>query len=133
MCHYCDINADLVTGNVIYPHRSDLSTLFFYKCSSCDAYVGTHKIPVNGVYMPFGILANASLRKAKSRVHKTFDMLWKDCGMKRKESYKWLSEAMNLSKNECHIGMFNEELCKKASTLSANKVSQLLSEDMDKI
>lgn len=42
-CDYCGKDAELVTGDVIYPHRSDLAPLKFWRCEDCEAYVGCHK------------------------------------------------------------------------------------------
>ena len=42
-CPYCDKQSTLVNGETIYPHRKDLYKLYFYRCRTCDAYVGVHK------------------------------------------------------------------------------------------
>src|SRR5436309_3529676 len=39
-CPYCGHFARLVGGDVIYPHRPDLSELWFWQCAPCDAHVG---------------------------------------------------------------------------------------------
>lgn len=36
------VEAERVCGNVIYPHRPDLSGKEFYQCPMCKGYVGTH-------------------------------------------------------------------------------------------
>lgn len=111
-CQYCNQHAKLVRGDVIYPHREDLASLFFWHCAPCDAFVGTHKNSPN--HAPLGILANKNLRAMKKRAHAAFDPLWMTKKyMSRSESYKWLAGQLGLTKDECHIGMFNEETCKK--------------------
>lgn len=113
ICPYCDRRAELVTGNVIYPHRPDLFAKLFYLCAPCDAYVGCHpKHTAKGGGQgdgstPMGRLANAELRKAKRTAHAAFDPLWKSGRMSRASAYKWLAEAMAISRNNCHIGMFD--------------------------
>lgn len=121
ICPYCNKISKLVTGKEIYPHRKDLFSLNFYSCSSCDAYVGTHK----GTTKPLGRLANKELRKAKSAAHRAFDPLWKFGGMKRKEAYKWLAEVLNIKSADCHIGMFDVEMCEDVVTHSLNKQEDL--------
>lgn len=37
-----EINAELTSGGVIYPHRDDLKKLPFWECSICKNYVGCH-------------------------------------------------------------------------------------------
>lgn len=114
ICPYCDRDAKLVTGNVIYPHRADLQHLKFWHCSPCDAYVGCHKAGMgqgDGT-RPLGRLANAQLRKAKQAAHAAFDPLWKSGRMSRKEAYIWLAGAIGVSHANCHIGMFDIDACK---------------------
>ncbi len=113
-CPYCNTHAKLVGGDVIYPHRSDLSALKFYQCAPCDAYVGTHKGGAG--HPPLGRLANANLRRLKVRCHSLFDPLWKQALMSRSEAYRRLAKALNIPKEECHIGMFDEGRCMMAIT-----------------
>jgi len=108
ICHYCNGKAELVTGDIIYPHRTDLHSKKFWLCKPCDAYVGTY-----GDNRPFGILANKELRQKKRAAHKTFDPLWKSGHMTRSEAYEWLSKKLGVEKEHCHIGMFNTEMCNK--------------------
>jgi hypothetical protein len=124
LCDYCFKKTAIVSGKEIYPHRKDLYSLRFYKCSPCDAYVGIHK----GTDKPFGRLANAELRKWKMKAHAAFDPIWRvPCPEKlmgRKKSYKWLSEVMDIPKSQCHIGMFDIETCKKVIEVSNNFVAE---------
>ena len=110
-CPYCRAEAPLVDGTVVYPHRPDLASLRFYRCTPCDAHVGCHK----GTTTPLGRLANAELRKAKQRAHAAFDPLWK--GGKRKLSrsaaYSWLAKAMQMMPADCHIGMMDVGQCQR--------------------
>lgn len=113
ICHYCDKPAELVTGKVLYPHRPDLYAQFFWRCSPCEAHVGCHKAGSgqgDGT-QPLGRLANAELRRAKSRAHAAFDPLWKSKQMKRRDAYGWLARELGISFNNCHIGMFDVEQC----------------------
>ncbi len=80
-----------------------------YVCLPCDARVGTHR----NSKTPLGTLANAALRDLRMQCHKIFDRKWKCGKMSRKKAYKWLQKAMGLSEEKAHIGMFNENQCKK--------------------
>lgn len=118
-CPYCVRKARLVNGNVIYPHRPDLATKFFWQCAPCDAYVGTH---VNSTrHYPLGRLANAELRGLKQRVHAIFDPVWKKGGISRKEAYKRLAEKMGIPMEECHVGKFDERRCRLALEMLGRK------------
>lgn len=110
ICNYCGKPAELISGKAIYPHRPDLFSLKFWSCTPCKAYVGCHK---DSDAVPLGRLANAELRSAKNRAHAAFDPLWKSKSMKRAEAYGWLSKQLGISGKDCHIGMFNIEMCER--------------------
>jgi len=116
----CGSFAALVDGSVIYPHRPDLHQKKFWQCAPCDAYVGCHPpAGKNGKggqgdgTVPLGRLANAELRRWKSKAHEAFDPLWKNKGMHRKKAYQWLAKQLGIDAEDCHIGMFDVELCKR--------------------
>lgn len=116
VCQYCGNQANLVMGDKIYPHRKDLFTKKFYICESCQAWVGTHR---DGT--PLGRLANKELRLLKKKAHDSFDPLWRYGAKNRQQAYRWLAKEMNLSREQCHIGMFNEEQCKKVIEICREK------------
>jgi hypothetical protein len=108
-CPYCRRNAAQVTGKEIYPHRPDLYAKTFYQCKPCDAYVGCHPNTTN----PLGRLANAELRTAKKLAHAVFDPIWRGGHKKRGSAYAWLSDQLGIDKKDCHIGMFDVDMCKR--------------------
>ena len=116
-CDYCGVDAKLVTGDVIYPHRLDLRAKRFWHCAPCDAYVGTHENSPQAA--PLGRLANSELRALKQQVHAAFDPLWRGHGTSRTECYRWLARAMGIPSRECHIGMFNPQRCRDAIAVLA--------------
>lgn len=109
ICPYCLKESNLVGGLTIYPHRNDLRDKHFYQCAPCDAYVGCHPNTKNAL----GRLANAELRKAKMSAHAAFDHIWKSGKKKRGSAYAWLSDAIGISKKDCHIGMMDVADCLK--------------------
>ena len=123
ICPYCNQEAKLVTGQIIYPHRKDLHHKKFWQCEPCDAYVGCH-VNSRGI-KPFGRLANAELRKWKMKAHDVFDLLWKKSGrtMDRSTAYTWLSNKLDIKIEDTHIGMFDIDMCKKVvDVCAANSV-----------
>ena len=108
-CDYCGIPVPITTGREVYPHRPDLYTKKFYKCWPCDALVGCHP----GTDKPLGRLANAELRKAKIRAHAAFDYLWQSGWKRRGSCYAWLADSLNIPQKDCHIGMFDVDLCNR--------------------
>lgn len=119
LCDYCGKPAEACTGADIYPHLSDLASKRFFRCVPCGAYVGRHQ----NSGQAFGRLAKADLRAAKVRAHAAFDPLWKfKFYESRKAAYAWLSEKMGIPKSECHIGMFDLDLCAKVENICLERV-----------
>ena len=108
-CPYCGKMSNQVSGRVIYPHRPYLYSKVFYQCAPCDAYVGCHP----GTDKAMGRLANAELRAAKLNAHAAFDPLWRTGKRTRRAAYVWLSKKLGMRPEECHIGMFDVEMCKR--------------------
>lgn len=126
ICPYCGNDAKMVDGIVIYPHRPDLRDKTFWLCKPCAAWVGCH--PGTGKHL--GRLANAELRRAKQSAHAVFDPIWKQREMSRKNAYAWLSGALGIPNEQCHIGMFDLSMCKEVVWLcklrSAVRCDELL-------
>lgn len=118
ICPYCSEPARLVTGAAIYRNRPDLNNLKFWQCQPCDAYVGCHK---NGDGTnPLGRLANAQLRMWKSNAHAVFDPFWKNSGRGRRSvMYAKLARELGIEINDCHIGMFDIDTCKRVVHICA--------------
>lgn len=141
ICSHCGSKGDLVSGVDIYPHRPDLSPLSFWKCVSCNAFVGCHragaKVPTkNGRVtsdgtLPLGTMANAELRRLRSLVHNVFDPYWKldaywvshpaftpvPRNERRRALYKWLAEKLNIKESQCHVGLFTLDECTRTISL----------------
>lgn len=109
ICDYCGKVIPLTTGKKVYRHRPDLYEKKFYKCWPCDALVGCHP----GTEVPLGRLANKELRVAKMAAHAAFDPLWKSGWKKRGSCYAWLAESLGINIKDCHIGMFDVDMCNR--------------------
>lgn len=115
ICGYCFQPAKLVGGSSIYKHRNDLNDRNFWLCEPCDAYVGCHK----DTTIPFGSLANATLRLKRKEAHSYFDPIWEHLidrydmskSQARKQVYSWLANKMQITLKQCHIGKFNYNQC----------------------
>lgn len=88
----------------------------YWGCTKYPACRGSH-----GAHQedgrPLGIPASKGTKTARADVHEAFDTLWKSGEMSRIRAYKWLGEAMGLSKEEVHIGRFTKEQCVRAISL----------------
>jgi hypothetical protein len=68
------------------------------------------------------------LENPRKNAHCVFDHLWKDGYMKRSEAYTWLSKALRIEKKDCHISLFDSEMCQRAIELSREKLKELKGE-----
>ena len=64
-----------------------------------------------------GRLANKELRKLKQAAHAAFDPVWKSKGVSRSKAYLKLARALEITPEECHIGMFDEAMCRKTISI----------------
>ena len=120
VCPYCDHDAVLVNGSMLYGSMSHVADQNLWVCWQCDAWVGCHIGSFDGWEegtRPLGILAKKELRDARVAVHDRFDKLWKLGRMDRGKAYKWLADRLGISKDDCHIGMFDMEKCIKTEEI----------------
>lgn len=107
ICPYCERKTHFQMTNI---------GTNIYICHDCRAWVGCYR----GTNNALGRLAKDDLRKLKIEAHNEFDKHWKSGKYKRREMYRWLSEKMNLPQHETHIGMFDEEQCRRCIELCRN-------------
>lgn len=101
------IEARLTDGAEIYPHRSDLYILPFWKCDTCGNYVGCHHKTKNRT-KPLGCIPTPELKKARQHIHALFDPIWQSGKIKRKELYKEISEKIGWSYHTAKIRSVEE-------------------------
>lgn len=111
-CPYCKRKTILTDSSEVYGGKS---YGLIYICTKCKAYVGVHK----GTTKPLGTPASKKLRTLRIQVHTYLDELWSHSpnskkSKNRKNTYKWLSEKMNIPKEKTHVGMFTESQCIEA-------------------
>jgi zinc-finger-containing domain len=121
LCPYCGAGAALMASSADVYHGRDYGPL--WACMPCGAWVGCHK----GTDRPLGRLANKELREWKVKAHAAFDPLWKRKLEKRRQErgadypqgaargsgYKWLAEQLGIPQKDCHVGLFDVEMCKR--------------------
>lgn len=110
ICPYCDKYAVLTDGSEVYPNRPRLHEHKMWICRGCDAYVGCHE----GTIRPLGDLANKALRAARMRAHELFNPIWMSKKMTRGQAYGEMAAKLGIDRRRCHIGMFDEAMCKRA-------------------
>lgn len=110
-CDYYRQPAKLTSGAEIYPHLPFLHHKKIWACTPCKAWVGTHD--QGSSTQPLGRLANLELRRLKMAAHAVFDPLWKGRTMSRTDAYQLLADRLGIPVNQCHIGMFDEDMCRR--------------------
>lgn len=88
-----DVSARLTNGAEIYPHRSDLAELPFWKCDACGNWVGCHHRTSNPTN-PLGTIATPEIRNARKWIHQILDPIWKKGKRSRASCYAAISEHM---------------------------------------
>lgn len=97
-CCGCEtpVQAVLVDGREIYPHRRDLYELPFWKCPKCKNYVGCHH-RTNDRTRPLGVIPTPGIRQARSKIHAIIDPLWRRKRVKRGALYASMAEHLGIS------------------------------------
>ncbi len=83
------VNVTLASGKEIYPHRPDLKHHKFWRCNSCQGYVGVHA----GTETPLGVIPTPAMRTLRTQLHAIIDPLWKSKKMTRSQVYAAMSRA----------------------------------------
>ena len=107
-CPYCGGTAVLRDASYVYGGESGHKHL--YVCQhypECNAYVGVHE----GTLIPLGTLADRELRNKRIRAHQTFDRIWKNGILTKKNAYRWMQDIFCLTEQQAHIGCFSGYMC----------------------
>ena len=115
-CCGCQMNieAKLVDGKKIYPHRTDLKDLPFWQCDECNNFVGCHYKTKNPTD-PLGSIATSELKKKRQQIHATLDPLWinnrkrwADKKISRKMIYGFLSNKLGYEFHAAEVNSLQE-------------------------
>jgi len=106
-CPYCGRKAKLIYSQEVYGQ----SYCMMWMCWPCNAYTGCHR--ASKVHKPLGTLANAPLRKLRQQAHAAFDPMWMKGLRSRTKAYEWMSRRLGITKERCHISMFDEAQCRQ--------------------
>lgn len=96
----------------------------FYGCSTYPACKAAHGAHPNG--KPLGIPADKETKQWRIKAHDAFDTLWKRGGgvrIGRSAAYKWLQESLSMTSEQCHIGRFDIETCKRVIAAVESKLT----------
>lgn len=88
-----DVNARLTSGVEIYPHRTDLAALPFWRCDECKNFVGCHH-KTSTPTRPLGCIPTPEIKRARSEIHRVLDPIWKRGKMKRGKLYCKIADKL---------------------------------------
>ncbi len=88
-----EVAARLTDGVEIYPHRDDLYDLPFWKCDTCENFVGCHHKTKDRT-RPLGCIPTPELKRARMRMHALIDPVWQDGKMPRGKLYAEISKGI---------------------------------------
>ena len=57
----------------------------------------------------------------RSRAHYAFDPLWKSGEMSRNAAYRWLAGELGITRDECHMSMFDKATCERVIEICEQK------------
>ena len=115
-CPYCGFRTLLRPASVVYGKRATDPTAPYYVCARypvCDSYVAAHW----RTRLPMGTLADADLRRKRIQAHATFNRLWEEGLMNKRQAYLWLQAKLGLPEQEAHIGRFSAFRCERVIQL----------------
>ena len=110
-CCGCEkkVTANLVDGSEIYPHRHDLHKLPFWKCRTCENYVGCHHKTRNRTE-PLGCIPTPEIRKARRKIHAVVDPLWRTGPWSRRYLYAEIGERLGRKYHTANIRSVEEAM-----------------------
>ena len=106
-CKQEKVEARLTNGSEIYPHRSDLSALPFWKCDTCGNFVGCHH-KTSKPTTPLGCIPTPEIKNARQHIHKILDPLWKNGKIKRAKLYEKITEKFGWKYHTAQIRCIDE-------------------------
>ena len=116
------VEARLTDGKEIYPHRTDLYNLPFWKCDTCKNYVGCHHKTGNPT-QPLGCIPTKEITAKRKEIHALLDPLWKSGKYSRRDIYNGISGAFGWKYHTAQIR--NAEEADKIIEFIKNKYYQL--------
>ena len=110
-----EIEADIVGGDIIYPHRKDLYSKKFYLCPHCHNYAGVYQGEKP-------VIPTKKIRECRYTAHRALDKIWHNKKQKKKY-YAFMNEQFNKS---FHWGeMKNEAEAMKALKVTMDFLSNI--------
>ena len=102
-----NVSARLTSGREVYPHRSDLYELPFWKCDICLNFVGCHHKTKDRT-RPLGCIPTAEIKKIRQDLHALIDPVWRSGKMSRKDLYAEIGKRLGSKYHAASIQSVDE-------------------------
>jgi hypothetical protein len=89
------VPARLTDGRETYPLRSDLADLPFWTCDTCGNHVGCHHKTKDWT-RPLGNIPTNEIKRARQRIHRVLDPLWKERKIPRGKLYARIAAVLGV-------------------------------------
>ena len=122
-----NVRANLTDGGEVYPHRSDLRKLPFWKCFDCHNFVGCHH-KTNNPTKPLGCIPTPEIKKFRKQIHALLDPLWKNGTYSRADIYKILTTEVGYKYHTASLKTVDE--CNKV-LIALAKITEVERADTD--
>lgn len=103
-----EVDAELTTGEEVYPTRRDLYSKNFYICRGCNGFVGTHTNRRSEKPVSLGSIATSELKRARQSIHGMLDPLWQKKGFNRSYVYGYLTNKLGYTYHTANINSMQE-------------------------
>lgn len=116
-CH-CGSPAHLQSNSVLYGKEYGNGKAYICdRFPACRGSVGVHP---NG--KPLGSIPDDETKGLRRQLHATIDHLWMNRPHNQRKKYRgkvygWLRHITGMTAEECHIGNFDEDTCRRVLTL----------------
>lgn len=101
------VDALLIDGKEVYPHRNDLHKLPFWKCEQCKNFVGCHHKTKDRT-KPLGCIPTPEIKKARQQIHRILDPIWQSGSMDRNDLYRLISSKIGKTYHTAEIRSIEE-------------------------
>lgn len=118
ICPYCGASVNRVHSSQIFHNNTDG---FYYVCSNwprCTAY--TKENPI--FKKPTSTIADRATRLKRQEAHYWFDQMHIGFGMTKSAAYEWLAKELQIRRANCHIGLFDIEMCNRVISIVSSKL-----------
>lgn len=119
-CCACNkaVEARLTTGKEVYPYSGELRRLPFWKCDTCNGFVGCHHKTKNRT-KPLGTISTKEIKNIRILLHKKIDILIEQYHISKRQIYQILSDNTN---KDFHCGTVNSVIAGKEALAILNQI-----------